>query len=256
VKVKDCGKKIREELIMTKIHNIRFGVSLAFFILVGTGTLADAAVLAPSPGFVNLTNPTGRPECIVLPSTCVGSGNPSAGFTSFTNPTGRPECIDPLANCVGAGNPSPGFTSFMNPTGQPECTDPLANCIGSGNPSPGFTSLTNPTGRPECIVLPGNCTGIPTINPLIPVTAGSVGSTPLGVVSAFRVDLPAALDIPATLGVMTLANQTIANPEPTTVLLFGSGLSGVFLIRKFAGQRRRVQASRRRLSALGESLNV
>jgi hypothetical protein len=220
---------------MTKIRNLRF-LWVAFFILVGMGALADAAVLAPNPGFVSLTNPTGRPECIVLPNNCIGSGNPSAGFTSFTNPTGRPECIDPLANCIGSGNPSPGFTSFRNPTGRPECIDPLANCIGSGNPSPGFTSLTNPTGIP---------TGILTVNPLIPTTADVVISTSLGTTSAFRVDLPATLDIPATLGPVTLTtlldpispsleNQTITNPEPTTLLLLGSGLSGLFLIRKFA----------------------
>jgi hypothetical protein len=139
-----------------KIHNIRF-LPVAFFILVGMGTLADAAVLAPSPGFV---------------------------------------------------------------------------------------SLTNPTGRPECIVLPNNCTGIPTINPQIPVTSGSV-ATSLG---ALRVDPPPTLDIPATLRPLTLtalvnpmppslANQTITNPEPTTLLLVGSGLSGMFLIRKFARRR-------------------
>ncbi len=232
---------------MTKIYNIRF-LLVAFFILVGMGTLADAAVLAPSPGFVSLTNPTGRPECIVLPNNCIGSGNPSPGFTSFTNPTGQPECIVLPNNCIGSGNPSPGFTSFTNPTGRPECIVLPNNCIGSGNPSAGFTSLTNPTGRPECIVLPSNCTGIPTVNPLIATTADIVVSTSLGVVSAFRVDLPAALDIPATLGLATLtalvdptqpslANQTITNPEPTTLLLLGSGLSGLFLIRKLAHRR-------------------
>ena len=229
---------------MTKIRNLRF-LSVAFFILVGMGALADAAVLAPSPGFVSLTNPTGRPECIVLPNNCIGSGNPSPGFTSLTNPTGLPECIVLPNNCIGSGNPSAGFTSLTNPTGRPECIVLPNNCIGSGNPSAGFTSLTNPTGRPECIVLPSNCTGIPTINPQISVTADVAISTSLGTTSAFRVDLPATLDIPATLGPVTLTtlvdpispspeNQTFTNPEPTTLLLLGSGLSGLFLIRKFA----------------------